>query len=295
MGKVIVTDAGRRPAMAAGHVDVGGRAVSRIGFGAMRLPGVWGGPAYREPALAVLRRAVELGVQVIDTAWYYGHDVANRLVADALRPYGDVVLATKLGYGNTSRGGLSVAVRPQQLRDGNERDLRVLGVQTVPVTHLRWSGPDVADGVHFDEALGTMLELKAEGRIEHIGLSNVALAQLKRGLEQSAIATVSNAFSIGDQQDHDVLDLCTEESIPYLPFLPLGPRGGRTHPAVTRMATDLGVTPAQVSLAWLLGRSPMIVPIPGTGRMSHVEENVAAAGLVLSTESQQKLDAVGSS
>jgi len=257
-------------AAAAGMISIAGRTVPRMGFGAMQLRG----PAQRGAGLAVLRRSLELGVRVIDTAWYYGNDGANRLIAEALRPYpADLVLATKAGARATDSGfPPQPDYRLDQLRAGNDRDRAVLGLDTVPLTHLRWmSEDDSYDGVTFDRAFDGMLAMQAEGRIEHIGLSNVTLGQLRRAHARGPVASVSNAFSHGDQRDTPTLEFCAQHGIPYLPFWPLG-RG-----AIDAPAAEPGQTAAQARLAWLLARSPVIVVIAGTGSVGHLEENVAAS------------------
>jgi aryl-alcohol dehydrogenase-like predicted oxidoreductase len=257
-------------ASAAGMISIAGRTVPRMGFGAMGLRG----SVEPEAAFAVLRRSVELGVRVIDTAWYYGSDVVNRFIADALQPYpADLVLATKAGARATHDGP-----QPQpdyhadQLRAGVDRDRRVLGVDAVPLTHLRWLGADDEyDGVTFDSAFDTMLEMRAEGRIEHVGLSNVTFDQLRRAHARGPIASVSNLFSYGNQQDAPTLEYCTEHGIPYLPY---GPRG---YGATDAPPAQPGLTVEQTRLAWLLARSPVTVVIAGTRSVTHLEENIAAA------------------
>ncbi|MGC9668405.1 aldo/keto reductase [Planosporangium sp. 12N6] len=278
-------------ARAAGTVHLADRDVPRFGYGAMRLPGpgVWGPPADRDEALAVLRRAVELGVRVIDTAWYYGLDVANELIAAALHPYPeDLVLVTKLGGGRRDDGSWYPALTDAELRAGCERDLRVLRLDAIPVVHLRWM--DQSE-VSFADALGTMLDLRAEGRIQRIGLSNVTLDQLEQALAVTDVATVSNQYGPTRRDDQPVLDRCADAGIPYLPFFPLVSGGGIG--ADDRLATVAGrhdASPAQVALAWLLQRSPVILPIPGTGRVAHLEENLAAAGLRLTGDDLALLD-----
>lgn len=284
----------------AGTIEIAGRAAPRMGFGAMRLPGpeVWGPPADRDRALAVCRRAVELGVRVIDTAWYYGtpdQDVANEILAEALRPYpDDLLFITKLGGKRTRDKGWAPALRPEELRDGCERDLRVLGLESVPVAHLRWLPPEHGNDVPFDDALGAVLELRDEGKIQHVGLSTVSTDQIRTAQAQTTVASVSNAYSPLDRSDEAVVDLCTELGIPYLPYFPLGI--GKVHDteAIADVARDLGVAPVQVALAWLLHRSAWMLPIPGTGDPAHLEENVGAGALQLPDEALQRLDAAGS-
>jgi aryl-alcohol dehydrogenase-like predicted oxidoreductase len=253
----------------AGMISIAGRTVPRMGYGAMQLRE----SVPTDAALAVLRRSVELGVRVIDTAWFYGNDLVNNLIVDALRPYpADLVLATKAGARPTYNGTPPKPdYRPDQMRGGNDRDRTVLGLDTVPLTHLRWPGADdECDGVTFDDAFDTMLAMQAEGRIEHVGLSNVTLDQVRRAHARGPVASVSNLFSYGNQSDTATLDFCTENGIPYLAFGPLGYGADGTPPARP------GMTPAQARLGWLLDRSPVTVAIPGTSKIEHLEANLAA-------------------
>jgi pyridoxine 4-dehydrogenase len=280
----------------AGTIEMAGATLPRFGYGTMRLTGprIWGPPADPEQAIAVLRRAVELGVRVIDTAWYYGMDVANELVARALQPYtADLVIVTKLGGERTETGGWRTGLRAEQLRAGNEHDRRVLRLDTIPVTQLRWAdgaGEEI-DGVTFGAALETMLELKAAGKIANIGLSNVTIAQLGYALGQTPIATVSNVYSLGKRSGQDVLDRCTELGIPFLPFFPLAVGKAASNEVVADVAAELSVTGTQVVLAWLLAASSVMVPIPGTSSVTHLEENLGAAGLALPAGALARLDA----
>jgi pyridoxine 4-dehydrogenase len=280
----------------AGTITIAGRTVPRFGYGTMRLTGprIWGPPADPDQAVAVLRRAIELGVRVIDTAWYYGLDVANALVARALQPYlDDLVIVTKLGATRTDNGGWRTFVRADQLRAGNERDRRVLGIDTIPVTHLRWAdgAGDEVDGVRFADALETMLELRSEGKIGQIGLSNVTLEQLGYALGQTTIGSVSNLYSLNDRSGQTVLDRCTAEGIPFLPFFPLAVGKAALNEAVTQIAAEPAVTGTQVALAWLLAASPVMLPIPGTSSVAHLEENVESAALRLPADALAMLDA----
>jgi aryl-alcohol dehydrogenase-like predicted oxidoreductase len=261
----------------------------------MRLtgPGIFGPPADRDEAIRVLCRAYELGVRVIDTSWYYGPYVANELVAEALHPYPeDLVLVSKLGGARGEDASWHAALTPQQLRDGNEHDLRTLKLDCVPVTHLRWIPTDETT---FDEALGTMLELQAEGKVGHIGLSNIELDQYDAAAKQITVATVSNAYSVLDRTYDDLVDRCEADGVPFLPFFPLGAspiRGGESVGEIDRVnavAGRLGASATQVALAWLLARSPILCPIPGTSRAAHLEENLAAADLVLTAEDHAEL------
>jgi aryl-alcohol dehydrogenase-like predicted oxidoreductase len=266
-----------------------------MGFGAMRLPGpgVWGPPRDRDEAIAVLRRCVELGVRAIDTAWYYGLDVANELIAAALRPYPeDLVIVTKLGGARRDDGSWYAALDDADLRAGCERDLRVLGLEALPVVHLRWMEGS-AGGATFDDALGTLLQLRAEGKIERIGVSNVTLGEFERALAVTPVASVSNHFGPTHRDDQPLLDRCTAAGIPYLPFFPLAAGRVDGDGQLRAVAARHGVTAAQAALAWLLQRSPVVLAIPGTGRVAHLEQNVAAAGLRLTGEDLALLDAAG--
>jgi aryl-alcohol dehydrogenase-like predicted oxidoreductase len=281
-------------AIDAGTLSLAGREVPRLGYGTMRLTGprIFGPPADRGEAVRVLRRAVELGVRLIDTAWYYGPYVADELVAEALHPYADVVLVTKLGGARGDDGSWHSALAPDELRAGCEHDLRLLRLDSIPVVHLRWMpGTDVP----FEDALGAMVGLRDAGKIQHIGLSNVSAEQIDAALAMTSVATVSNAFSVVDRTDEATVARCAREGIAYLPFFPLGASPVRTGAGVTgletveRVAQRRGATPTQVALAWLLQRSPTIVPIPGTSSVAHLEENVASAELRLSAEDVRDL------
>jgi pyridoxine 4-dehydrogenase len=276
---------------AAGTTTIGDLTVPRFGYGTMRLtgPGIWGPPADRDEAVRVLRRAVELGVRVIDSAWYYGPETAHQLVREALWPYpDDLVLVTKLGGARRADKSWYSALTPELLRKGCEDDLRLLGLEAVPVTHLRWMGDD--SGVDFDEALSTMLQLQKEGKIERIGLSSVSLDQLDTARTQAEIVTVSNLYSVGQRKDDPVLDRCTEAGIAYLPFFPLAMGKVGRESVVAAVAERLGASATTVALAWLLHRSPIMLPIPGTSQVGHLEENVRAVDLVLGADDLAELD-----
>jgi aryl-alcohol dehydrogenase-like predicted oxidoreductase len=237
---------------------------------------------------------VESGVRVIDTAWYYGPDVANEILAEALAPYDDdLVLVTKLGGARSSDGGWYSFIAPDQLRQGVEHDLRQLGVDSIPITHLRWM--DNAD-VGFDEALDGILALVAEGKIQRIGLSNITGAHLDTALAKTPIVSVSNAYSVLNRDDDPLVERCEREGIAYLPFFPLGASptasgaGVTGHGAVTTVAQAHDASVTQVALAWLLQRSPVMLPIPGTSSVAHLDENLAAADLTLSEADLAALD-----
>jgi pyridoxine 4-dehydrogenase len=275
------------------------RPVARIGYGAMQLPGpgVLGPPRDRAVALAVLRRAVELGVNHIDTAQYYGPDVANELIRAALHPYpDDLVLVTKVGADRDRQGRWIPAQRPRDLRAGVEANLRSLGVERIDVVNLRLPG-DGAPHVDLDSQLAEMIALRAEGKIGGIGISSVNIDQLRQALP-AGIACVQNAYSVLDRADEPLLDLCRENDIAWVPFFPLGSAftGAAKvteHPAVMAAAAALGATPAQVGLAWLLAHDPHILLIPGTSSLKHLNENVATADVSLNSDTMTALDGLG--
>ncbi|MDX6256128.1 MAG: pyridoxine 4-dehydrogenase [Frankiales bacterium] len=276
----------------AGTTAIGDLTVPRFGYGTMRLtgPGIWGPPADPDEAVRVLRRAYELGVRVIDCAWYYGPEAAHLLLREALAPYpDDLVLVSKLGAWREHDHSWHPAVSPAQLRAGCERDLELLGIESVPVTHLRWTP---GDGVTttFEDALATMVELKAEGKIQRIGLSNVTLEQLDLALAGTEIVTVSNLYSAGQRADDPVVDRCTEQGIAYLPFFPLAMGKIGRESVVSAVAERLETTASVVALAWLLQRSPVMLPIPGTSKVGHLEENLSATDLVLTPADLAELD-----
>jgi pyridoxine 4-dehydrogenase len=279
-----------------------GRPVHRIGFGAMQLPGpaVFGPPRDRAEALRVLRRAVELGVNHVDTAQYYGPDVANELIHEALHPYpDDLLLVSKVGAAREADGGWMPAQRPEQLRRGVEENLRSLEVERVDVVNLRLMGEEAqalerSPGVLLVEQLATMVELRGEGKIGGIGLSNVTVEQVRAALAHTDIACVQNQMSLVHQAE-EMLQLCHDESIPFVPFFPLGsafPGMPKVveQPAVRRVAGRLGATPAQIGLAWLLTRSPYVLLIPGTSSLAHLEENQAVGLIELDAEALEELE-----
>jgi pyridoxine 4-dehydrogenase len=278
-------------------LKVGDREVRRLGFGAMRLPGkdVWGPPEDVGNARNVVRKAVDLGVQFIDTSWYYGPHVSNPIIAEAIHPYPeDLIIATKLGGKRTPDKGWAPYNRPEELRQGCEHDLRELRLETLDVVHLRF----IHNEVPFLETLDTLIQLRAEGKLRHIGLSNVNRVQVEAALERTPIVTVQNFFSLAGgggflaktthaevDEPEQVLDFCTSRGIAYLPFFPLAVGTfARPHGALDAVAARHGATQAQVSLAWLLARSPVMFPIPGTSSLAHLEENCAASGLRLTPE-----------
>jgi len=279
-----------------GSAMLAGRPVARIGYGAMQLPGpgVLGPPRDRAAALALLRRVVELGVNHIDTAQYYGPDVANELIHAALHPYPeDLVLVTKVGAERDRQGGWISAQRPHELRAGVEANLRSLEVERIDVVNLRLAG-DGAPGVDLDSQLAEMIALRAEGKIGGIGISGVSVGQLRQALP-AGIACVQNAYNLLDRADEPLLELCSENEIAWVPYFPLGSAFAGAakvteHPAVVAAAAAQGATPAQVCLAWLLGHDPHILLIPGTSSLKHLTENVATAEARLDADTTAQLD-----
>jgi pyridoxine 4-dehydrogenase len=262
-----------------------------IGYGTMQLtgPGVWGPPPDWREAVALLRLAYDLGVRLFDSAWYYGPGVTHRLIAEAFRPYpSDLVLVSKVGNSRGADRSWVPALAPSQLREACHRDLRLLQVERLPLVLLRWH-PAPADGTSFEAAFSTMLELQEAGSIDRIGLSNVTRYELDQALESSPVAAVSNSFSINNERDVEVLRRCAALSIPYLPYYPLLSGDVVRRGAVQRIARSLGLSPAQVAIAWLRAQAAIIVPIPGTRNPSHLRENVEAQRITLPVESLEAL------
>lgn len=271
-------------------IDVIGETVPRIGYGTMRLPGknVMGPPKDHSTAIRVLQHSYDLGVRLIDTAWYYGPNVANELLAEALHPYSDdLIIVTKLGGKRDHAGNWLPANTPEELRKGMEHDLELLKIDSVPIVHLRWMSGTLDDT--FRDAFETMLHMKQEGLLKHIGLSNVTEEQLDYAMERTDIATVSNQFSFSDHHDDPMVDRCAKEGIAYLPFFPLDVGKVAEHAVLQRWAEALNITPTQVALAWLLHRSPTILPIPGTSSLEHLEENIAALDIELPEDALTEL------
>jgi pyridoxine 4-dehydrogenase len=273
--------------------------VSRIGFGAMQLPGpgVFGPPRDRNEALAVLRRAGELGVDHIDTAQYYGPDVANELIRAALFPYPDTLaLVSKVGARRDESGGWLPYSEPHELRRGIEDNLRSLGTGQLAAVNLRVMD-GAAPGQRFDDQLAAMIQAREEGLIGGVGLSNVTREQLLHALEYTPIACVQNPLNLADRASLPVLRECSSRGIAFVPFFPLGSGFAQANPVlgnerVLSIAGRLGLTPAQVALAWTLELAPNVLLIPGTSSRTHLEENLAAADAVLDDDARQQLAAV---
>jgi pyridoxine 4-dehydrogenase len=263
----------------AGTIDVGGDlTVNRLGYGAMRITGdgIWGQPPDRDEAKAVLRRATELGVNFIDTADSYGPHVSEELVREALYPYpDDLVIATKGGLERTGPGQWPVNGHPEHLVAACEASLRRLNLDQIPLYQFHRPDPEVP----FEDSVGALVALKEQGKIRHIGLSNVTEEQLRRAQRLTPIVSIQNRYNVDDRQSESMVDLCEQEQIVFLPWAPIQDLDGNR--PVHELAQRYGVGPRQIVLAWLLARSPSIMPIPGTGSVSHVEDNVAAAAIKL--------------
>ena len=284
--------AGQPDASAAGTIDVGGDlTVNRMGFGAMRITGqgIWGPPANREQAQAVLRRAVELGVNFIDTADSYGPEVSEELIADTLYPYpGDLVIATKGGLVRPGPGRWQPDGRPEHLREACEGSLRRLKLDQIPLYQLHRPDPKVP----YAESVGALTELKNEGKIRHIGVSNVTEGQLREAQRLTPVVSVQNRYNLADRSSEAIVDLCDQEAIVFLPWAPV--QDADRLPPVLTAARHPGVSIHQIALAWLLTRSAQILPIPGSGSPEHVAENIAATSIQLSAaEATAMLDVAG--
>jgi pyridoxine 4-dehydrogenase len=266
--------------------------VGRLGFGAMRLtgPGIWGPPADVPGALKVARRAVELGITFLDTADSYGPGTSEELLAEALHPYPEgLVIATKAGQSRPAPGQWIPLGRPEYLRQQAELSLRRLRLERIDLFQLHRIDPKVP----LTEQLGALKQLQDEGKIRHIGLSQVGVEQLEEARREVEVVSVQNLYNLTERTDDDVIDYCEREGIAFIPWLPIARGAHATADGVlAEVAAELGATPAQVSLAWLLRRSPVVLPIPGTSSIAHLEENTAAARIELTDEQFARLSAV---
>ncbi len=284
--------------------ELGSYTVGRVGYGAMQLPGpgVFGPPRDHDQAIAVLRRAIELGINHIDTAQFYGPNVSNDLIREALHPYpANLALVSKVGARRDDTGAWQAAQEPDELRADIEENLRTLDTDRLAAVNLRIHSGDPSsvgpvDRDLFDRQLTAMIKARDEGLIAGIGLSNIGLEHLQIALDRTEIVTVQNAYNLVDRASQPVLDACVEHGISFVPFFPLGSGFSADnpvlgHPAVQREATKLGRTPAQIALAWTLSIAPNVLLIPGTSSVAHLEENTAVADIALDEETKRELDA----
>jgi pyridoxine 4-dehydrogenase len=263
----------------AGTIDLAGDlTVNRLGFGAMRVTGagIWDPPADRDEAKAVLRRAVELGTNFIDTADSYGPHISEELIHEALHPYpDDLVIATKGGLERTGPGQWPANGRPEHLLEACEGSLRRLELEQIPLYQFHRPDPTVP----LEDSIGALVTLKEQGKVRHIGLSNVTEDQLRRAQRLTAIVSIQNRYNVDDRRSESLVDLCEQEQMVFLPWAPI--QNLDRNRTVQQLAQRYGASPRQIVLAWLLARSPSILPIPGTGSVSHLENNVAAAVISL--------------
>ena len=279
----------------AGTFKLGSHPVRRLGYGAMQLagPGVFGPPRDRDAALAVLREAVALGIDHIDTSDFYGPHVTNQLICEALTPYPDeLVIVTKVGARRGEDGSWLPAASPDDLRRAVDDNLRNLGIDTLDVVNMRFWGDEghgPAEGP-VEPQLAVLAELQKEGLVHHLGLSNVTAAQVKEAREIVEVVCVQNQYNLARRDDDALIDTLAQEGIAYVPFFPLGGFSPLQSATLSRVAERLEATPMQVALAWLLQRSPNILLIPGTSSVAHLRENVAAASLVLPEDAVAELE-----
>jgi pyridoxine 4-dehydrogenase len=275
----------------AGEFSIGNDlSVIRLGFGAMRITGdgVWGEPVNRAEAVRVLQRAVELGINFIDTADSYGPGVSEEIIAEALYPYpAGLVIATKGGFVRRGPNQWVENGKPEHLRFACESSLRRLRLDRIDLYQLH----RIDSKVPAEDQIGTLKDLQAQGKIKHIGLSEVSISQIRYARTMVEIVSVQNRYSVTDRGSEDVLEYCEQEKMGFIPWFPLGAgRVSGTDSPIRDVAAQLKATPSQVALAWLLARSPVMLPIPGTSRVDHLEENVAAAGLKISAQELQELE-----
>jgi pyridoxine 4-dehydrogenase len=267
------------PAAGSGTIDIGGDlTVNRMGFGAMRITGagIWGDPPDREAAKAVLRRAIELGVNFIDTADSYGPAVSEELIAEALYPYpDDLVIATKGGLERTGPNQWPVNGRPEHIKQVCDESLRRLRLDQIPLYQQHRPDPTVP----YDETMGALVELEEQGKIRHVGVSNVDEGHLRTAQAMTSVVSVQNRYNVSDRRSESMLDLCEQEEIAFLPYSPV--QDFENNAVVADAAARHGVSVMQILLAWLLARSPVMLPIPGTGSVPHLEENTSAATIEL--------------
>jgi len=284
------------PSLPGGTWTLGDRTVARFGYGAMQLAGPWvmGPPADHDGAIAVLREAVALGIDHIDTSGAYGPRVTNELIREALHPYPEsLVVATKVGAVRDAEGGWPTARRPEDLRAQVRGDLELLGVEALDLVNLRMGDATGPQPGSLRESFENLVELQQQGLVRHLGLSNVTPEQVAEASGIAPIVCVQNMYNLAHRDDDELIDELAADGVAYVPFFPLGGFTPLQSEALSDVATRLGATPMSVALAWLLQRSPNILLIPGTSSVDHLRENVAGAGLTLGEEDLADLDAVG--
>jgi pyridoxine 4-dehydrogenase len=282
-----------QPARASGEFAIGGDLpIVRLGYGTMQIPGpgVWGEPRDHDEIIRVLHRALELGVTFMDTADSYGPEVSERLIYEALHPYpDDLVIATKAGFTRPGPGRWERNGKPEHLKVQAEKSLRLLGLERIELFQLHRIDPEVP----LADQLGALGELQAEGKIGRIGLSQVTVPEIQAAKALTPIATVQNLYNLSDRSAEPVLDYCEQEGIGFIPWFPMATgRLAKPGGPLRRIAEEHAVTPAQLALAWLLQRSPVLLPIPGTSTVAHLEENVGAALIKLTPDQIQQLNAI---
>ncbi len=284
-----------RPAEASGTFLIGDIPVHRLGFGAMQLTGdgVWGEPPDHSEAIAVLRRALELGINLIDTADSYGPEVSERLIAEALHPYpAGLLIATKAGFQRPGPNRWVEDGRPKHLRDAVEGSLRRLHLSRIDLLQLHRIDPKVP----MQDQIGALVDLQREGKIRYIGLSEVSVKQIEAVRRITSIVSVQNRYNLVDRNSEDVLEYCSREKLGFIPWFPLATGELAKHEGpLTRAAKRLNAQPAQIALAWLLEKSPVMLPIPGTSKVKHLEENTAAALIELDDSTMRDLGRLGKS
>ncbi|TQM37904.1 aldo/keto reductase family oxidoreductase [Pseudonocardia cypriaca] len=286
----------RTTTLPGGTWTMGDLTVTRFGYGAMQLagPGVMGPPADHDGALAVLREVADLGITHIDTADAYGPAVTNQLIREALHPYPDSLhIATKVGAVRDEQGGWPVARKPEDLRRAVHANLERLGLDALDVVNLRLGSAVGREAGSIAEPFEALVELRQQGLIRHLGVSNATAEQVAEAQEIAPIVCVQNHYNLAHREDDELIDQLAEQGVAYVPYFPLGGFSPLQSSALSAVATRLGATPMSVALAWLLRRSPNILLIPGTSSAAHLRENVAGAGLPLSDEDVAELDAIG--
>ena len=273
-----------QPALASGEFTIGGDLpIRRLGFGAMRItgPGIWGDPVNRDEALAVLKRAIELGINLIDTADSYGPNTSEQLIAEALYPYPkDLVIATKGGHLRRGPGDWYTDGRPESLRKALDGSLKRLRLERIDLYQFHRPDPPTP----FEESVGALADFQKEGKIRHIGLSNVSVKQLESAQKIGSIVSVQNHYHVESRSSEDVLKACEKANIAFIPYAPLATDVTRFGKKLAQVAEKRGATAAQIALAWLLQHSAVMLPIPGTSTLKHLEENTAAAEIKLTEE-----------